>query len=382
MRIGFLLGAGVSIPAGMASTSTLTEAVLQAENYRLHTDGTFVAAGTGGLVSFVRQEVNQQVLKSLLQTVRDDCEVYFKTEHNKRSVNYEDLFFACNQLQEHLSFEYENPAIEPFAQSVLRRLPGIQSRTEFNRIVKTACGYIRDVVSKELSEKPKGRLDHLKCLVDAASDQQLKGCDVFTLNHDTLIEQVLQNEAISFIDGFGEPDGDVALWNSAVLDAPSSHFFLKLHGSIDWAPLFDGRLAKILVPDRDHACTKDGVMLDIPGPAKVLVGTFNKIRDYFEMPYFELFAAFRRQTEQIHCLIVSGYSFGDKGVNTVLNEWMRGGNQRVLLVLDAKGDHSIDDARGAIQGLWERYKGKQMHIRRNYLNECDWRDLRGEYRIY
>src|SRR5258706_16428187 len=41
MRIGFILGAGVSLPAGMPSTAALTDEVLRVENYSLHFDGSF-----------------------------------------------------------------------------------------------------------------------------------------------------------------------------------------------------------------------------------------------------------------------------------------------------------------------------------------------------
>jgi hypothetical protein len=113
----------------------------------------------------------------------------------------------------------------------------------------------------------------------------------------------------------------------------------------------------------------------------VLVGTFNKIRDYFGTPYFDLHATFRRQLKKIDWLIVSGYSFGDKGVNSVLSEWMRARPQSMLLVLNARGDECVESARGAIRSLWRHYQGKQMFIHPDYLAGCKWRELRCQHQI-
>jgi hypothetical protein len=93
MRIAFLLGAGVSIPAGMPSTQDLTEAVLRVEDFILHSDGSFVRAAPQVLGDYSWRE-RQPLLKSLLQTVNDHCKDYFDVEKKSRAVNYEDLFFG------------------------------------------------------------------------------------------------------------------------------------------------------------------------------------------------------------------------------------------------------------------------------------------------
>jgi len=67
--------------------------------------------------------VKQQDLGRFLNLVRDDCQRYFDAEKKQnRQVNYEDIFFVASQLVEHLSQEYENPAMQPFAQSLDERL--------------------------------------------------------------------------------------------------------------------------------------------------------------------------------------------------------------------------------------------------------------------
>jgi hypothetical protein len=107
-----------------------------------------------------------------------------------------------------------------------------------------------------------------------------------------------------------------------------------------------------------------------------LVGTFNKIRDYSLRPYFDLQATFRRQMDKVDYLMVSGYSFGDKGVNAVLSEWMDASTHSKLLVLHADGDQLLEQARGAIRYLWEHYGRARMFTYPSHLIDCAWGALR------
>lgn len=364
----------------MPGTSELTKKVLRVDDYTLHTNHSFVRAAPEILGS-LSWRTERDHLKSLLQFVRGHCQTYFDSEKNKvRDVNYEDLFFALNQLREHLSEDYENPAIEPFVRAVLDDQPGIAGREHLKELSGLACSYIQDVVTMELS--PRRRLEtlnHLGCLVDAALDHCFEGCDVFTLNHDLLIESTLEQKGIALVDGFGPPDGDVAWWLPEVFDHQSRYYFLKLHGSVNWVE-YNQCLAKSLGDDPAHAQTADGKTLAIPGrSARVLLGTFNKIRDYFMRPYFDLMVTFRRQMNVIDTVIVSGYSFRDKGVNTVLTEWMRTGAHRNILILHERGNQCVRDARGAIRRLWKTFGKGRMRVHSEHLNACDWRDLVKRY---
>jgi len=276
------------------------------------------------------------------------------------------------QLYEHLVNEYENPALEPLVQGLQRR---DLERAGLKDIASLACDYIQDVVAIELGSGVPAKRNHLTCLVDAISDKSFSGCDIFTLNHDVLIESVLESQAIGFVDGFGPRDGDTAPWSPSELENDSRTLLLKLHGSINWRR-YNGALKKTLTADPNHAVTANGTMAPIPArELPVLLGTFNKIRDYFNQPYFDLVAAFRRQMAAIETLVVSGYSFRDKGVNIILVEWMRGSSNRNMLILDEKGEGCVAGARGAIRNLWGEFGNTRMRVHRKYLSDCGWQNL-------
>ena len=198
---------------------------------------------------------------------------YFKVRLSSRDPNYEDWFYAASQLNEHLSEEYENPAIEPFVEK-MGSCTG-EPRDQLKEAMSLACDYIAGVVAREL-DFPATRLDHLECLVNAAKDPAIEGCDIFTLNHDSLIEKVLENEEISFVDGFAVPYKNKAWWNPELLNGAARSYFLKLHGSINWFN-YEERLAKI-----SSDPTQTGPVY--PSRERVLLGTFNKIRDYIKSP--------------------------------------------------------------------------------------------------
>ncbi len=374
MRIGFLLGAGVSIPAGALTTQALTEKIRLVGNYDRYSDGTFVMVG--------RYDLDDHSWRSrvrfMLELLDAHCRRYFNANRSSRDPNYEDWFYAANQLNEHLSEEYENPAIEPFVEKIVSCTE--QPRDQLKETASLVCEYISDVVALELKLKtPITALNHLTCLVDATKDATIEGCDIFTLNHDLLIENVLESNKISFVDGFEGPDGDIALWKKSLFDEASPRYFLKLHGSINWFSYVEG-LAKFVGPDRDHASQGDGRPLNYRSEQRPLIGTFNKIRDYIKPPYFELFATFRRQMGRIQHLYVSGYSFGDKGINTILVEWLYGGEDSKLWILHENEVQLLRSARGAIRNLWGQVARTKMDVYPSYLEKCEWQELREKVR--
>ena len=238
------------------------------------------------------------------------------------------------------------------------------------------------MIAIELSSSPTC-LNHLTCLVEAAMDVDFDGCDVFTLNHDTLIEKVFDQHRVKFVDGFAKPDGDVAWWEPSNFDSKPERVVLKLHGSLGWAR-YGGRLAKVLTSECDHAHRADGTMLQATArpPAPLLIGTFNKVRDYFNAPYFDLWRTFRSQMSAIDLLVISGYSFGDKGVNTVLSDWMNASTQsRILILHNSRDGECLGRARGAVRKLWDQFRDSRMFIQSAYLNECDWPSLRSKYQF-
>ena len=53
----------------------------------------------------------------------------------------------------------------------------------------------------------------------------------------------------------------------------------------------------------------------------LLIGTFNKVAEYSRGIFLDLHHRFRSTLREADRLVVCGYSFGDKGINTAVIEW-------------------------------------------------------------
>src|SRR3972149_10081867 len=153
MRIAFLLGSGISIPAGMPSTQAITKQILSGEGVMRNSVGNYyfgrpLYAHEGTPDEYVPRVV---VFLNRLKIEIDHYYLY-ETGH---FTNYEDLYYVASQIHDSESKEYDNPVVQPFIDKVLpeiRLLVLSQELVDQNhRILLTPLPldqthYIRDVV--------------------------------------------------------------------------------------------------------------------------------------------------------------------------------------------------------------------------------------------
>ncbi|MBI4523009.1 MAG: SIR2 family protein [Deltaproteobacteria bacterium] len=214
-------------------------------------------------------------------------------------------------------------------------------------------------MAREL-RKPATTLNHLSFIYDAYVNPQYDIIDVFTLNHDCLIEKYLRSRGVIPVDGFGEPDPKVRYWNPGVFQNKESKINLfKLHGSVDWYRLRPwgygweqeaiGILPEGADPSRLHLDRVDG------GP-RILIGTFNKMLEYTGGVFLDLLWQFRHRLRLTTDLAVCGYGFADKGINTQLVEWIYSNSANRICVVHPQPVSLGNSARGAIKNKWEDWE--------------------------
>ena len=145
-----------------------------------------------------------------------------------------------------------------------------------------------------------------------------KPVDYLVLNYDTVIEDALSLERVSFADGI---DGGVTgWWNPSTFDTAGllARVF-KLHGSINWCELADDPLPRRMSPT---------LQLDSPSDRRILIWPAStKYRETQMDPFAQLLARTRRvlrptEGEQ-RVLFICGYGFGDDHVNSELDRALR-----------------------------------------------------------
>jgi hypothetical protein len=216
--------------------------------------------------------------------------------------------------------------------SVMARLSYLGSLAE------NACFFIESVVA--------GELRHTKDLVgfdlilELATAQDIEQLNIFTLNHDTLIERFLFENRVDFVDGFGERDGDVRWYKDDVYDVRQAKVRLfKLHGSVNWHSfVVDGRLKEVIFLGDDIKHIKDGngteLKLEIRMPS-FLTG-INKAVSYQRGIYADMHFRLHQILSQCEVMVMSGYGWGDTAINFRIDAWFDRCPRNTLIHLHEK----------------------------------------------
>jgi hypothetical protein len=349
-RVAFLLGAGVSMGADLPGTAEVTRRVEVMAAEARATQGLSVGAQESRLVG------------ELLTRLR----AFAEPPHDADATfNYEILHYLCRQVAEE-GIEFENPLIVPAIRRVTRGIVSA-AQAERNRftiegVAAHALGSIQRVVTGSLftSKRPIG---HLDALVSACRDSRLSAIDVATLNHDTLIEGVLQARGILYEDGFLPVESGLREWiRGRLMDAGARVRLLKLHGSVDWhrvRPIssdhawYDDRW--IQVPELDQS--RLGLFTCPPSPL-ILIGTTDKILDYVRFPFVDILCAFRDALGRSSRLVVSGYSFGDKAINSQIADWYYTNRDRRIVAISPEIEGCLERSRWAMRDKWMYWRSE------------------------
>lgn len=363
-RAAILLGAGSSIPSGFPKTEELTHRILEGRRISRHTDGTFYVDPSNCPTT----SEHVKLVATAANRYRDEIEGFFQ-QHYSRSANYEDIYYLASQLADHEG-ELHNPGLGRLVEHLRPQLTALVEAAavpdvaSFRELTRETAHYIYDTVWRSLAIAP-CQTHHLKSLEALCRSARFERVALATLCHDAHLEDFLTSRGVAFVDGFSSPEAGVRYWRSAHLLEPSSEpLLLKLHGSINWFRLrpdegtwYDERIG--IAVDGDHEHTRDSqgrLQLPVPHRPLFLVGTFNKLGDYSRELFSELLNSLRTFLSAADRVAVCGYSFGDKGINAVLINWLYGSRHRKLVVIhrDPYGLHAA--ARGAIANKWNDWK--------------------------
>lgn len=386
--IGFLLGSGISIAAGMPSTMDITERILSGQG--IMRDSTTVYE-FGQPMYGQNDEYVPRVLK-FLQVLKCEVEKYYISDLEK-STNYEDLYFLASQIHDSESGEYDNPAIQPLIDKITPDieplLVGEDSETSMNSVIdiaREATHYIEDIVWQFLGDNP-SQCNHLGWLTDACLDDSQININIFTINHDTILEHCLRENNIEFVDGFGISLNGVRYWEPELFETMSLERIklMKVHGSVDWFRLRsqhdDGIVERIgitLNGDFEHTVDPDGIsQRAVESRPIILVGTLNKMLQYTNWIYAELYSQFRKSLRACNALVISGYSFGDKGINSSVWEWINAEAGHKVAIIHPDPASLKEYSRPAISRSWDQWteQNKIRLISKN-IEQTSWEEIK------
>ncbi len=386
----FLFGSGVSVPSGMPSVSAITDRVLGGTGVMRHSNGNFYFGEPLYAHVGLKDEYVPRVV-SFLNRLKIEVDSYYQFE-NDRLTNYEDLYYLTSQMRDSELREYDNPAVQPLIDKIMPDVESlliggkfeIRKRWELHQLASESANYISDIVWHLLEQNPK-KLAHLNFLKECILNDDFSKIFIFTLNHDTVLEQFFAQYEIEIIDGFGQPINDVRYWSLDLFDneSPKVHLF-KLHGSINWfrfrsdSQNWNNELIGLaLESDIWHTRNPNGeLQRPVDGRPLFLAGTFNKMLYYTSDIYAGIYFKYLDILRSIGMLIVCGYGFGDKGINNSIIDWIYGAPGRKLFVIHPDSQRLQKSARGAISRHWENWiNNGLLTVVEKKVEEVSWSEI-------
>jgi hypothetical protein len=389
-RVSFLFGSGISIHAGIPSVTDITTRVLSGSGVVRHTDGRYYLGlpDCGIMTGYVERCV--EFLNILYSEIKKN---YRSRPYYKSPPNYEDLYYVAFQIYESEVGAHDNPVVQPFVDRILpdikpllvRRQDDIEEKWQLYKIAEEATHYIHDIVTDVLRVES-ADVSYLNCIGDAYLETDIE-LDLFTLNHDTVLEKYLDKSRVAYTEGFESTENGYRYWSPEVFQQSIHKLRLfKLHGSLRWfryescAATSRNDPVGIAVDGR-HWLRKDPKNGESPlrhyDRSVLLVGTFNKIPGYTNGIFADLFCEFRRSLRQTDILVVCGYGFGDRGINMQVADWAFSSNEVLIVVIHGKPEDLKDNAGPIIYKNWDRWisEGKMLLIER-WIQDTSWKDVR------
>jgi len=380
LPICFLLGSGISMPAGFPETDDITRFLFDCKHCYRHTAEEYVfQPGQSQLKSYTE---SIPIIKEFIRFLSTEVSQYYK---GKRAPNYEDLFYVGSQINNAQGGEYDNPAIQPLIDKIPKGILDSWKNIRYGdrSLPEETRKYIMDAVKHMLYLPLSKSATYLSLFADAINDVRVARLDVFSLNHDLLLEQYFVQNGIRFIDGFSSLDGNLRYWQPDRYEEDEAKLRLhKLHGSINWCRVasaregrYGDRIAIAINPD--YAEDGEGNRFESYDKRLFLVGTFNKMLEYTAKDIFlQLLCMFRQRLHASSRLVVSGYGFGDKGINSVLLNWIFSNKDNSLLVVHPKPSSLRWTVGGAFFNKWDMLvSNKVLRFIDKCFQKTSWNDI-------
>lgn len=392
-QAAFFFGSGISFASEMPSIQEITASALSGE-WHLHTDGRFLPGPHR--YPHIPDAITPRVMNFLSKIA--DCAADYRAElarpHAGSKPDYEDLFSLAEQAARAETDPVPNLATVEFVRRLRRDTAslhcgykgGPSGSKGFAGLAQDTCEFLHWVVDANLRAGGKNR-QGLNAISTTA--KEVDELDIFTLNHDTLVEQQLAADGISEVEtGFDDRSHGAfsvyrSRWWKCAATPRKRVRILKLHGSLNWwlydFPNWNGGTRQYAIPDGDSNHSKDEkdrYVYPVEGKAAFLTGTIVKELRYGLGFWGEQLEAFRESLAQHAHLICCGYGFGDTGINQRIAQWMHDrpnlGNHLVILTPDQADDWIKDKP----YWLFQLHQSKRVKFVRKYLSDCESKDLK------
>lgn len=286
-----------------------------------HFDNTIVLTGAGSSFDIEKTDIKGMTMRKLWEEIVNQCGEDSIEDLGKK-INYKIEDIKKVNLEEFLSH------------ASLFSLLYHDEDTEVEEIVNK----IKEIIIENCTIIMPENAPHKEFLKRiTARKLKLNRLKLFTTNYDMLFEQAANECGFTMIDGFtftfprvfngNNYDYDIVIRKNSRITAQENYankvFHLyKLHGSLDWERDKEtGQIRKC-----DFSNNKKTVMIF---PSSI------KYETSYEQPFFEMMSRFQAELRMDNALlIIIGYSFGDKHINSMIFEALELNHSLQLVIVD------------------------------------------------
>lgn len=365
-KLHFLFGSGISKSAGLPDVNTLTKDLIS-NSIDLNTLNNPFGSREDILYyrKFLGWLSNYCVSLNMNNTYED---LFFITQSIEDTINLgKDGNFLSKNLIENYKFEFVK-----FLSEESLSIHNNDFDLCFSQFIYGVNWYIKEIIVRKLSISDQTNLEDIEKYIDILSKNDDYNYDIFTLNHDILLETILLKLSLKEIllnTGFGM-NNSFSIKNFK--DFPERFNIFKLHGSINWNRSKDNSGNDYIF---EVKLFEDRIKSYDPSN-KILIGTFNKFEAYSYGIFYDLFLEFRKSLSSTNLLFVCGYGFHDEGVNSIILEWMSKDRKNKLVIIHPNKYSLINHANVPVGWKWNEFiKEDRLIFKPKFFENIDWDDI-------
>lgn len=356
----FLLGSGVSLQSGVQSVGEITDALF-GHNYWEHTDQSIIRGQHPS--EYLREHYDVSEIQDFLRLIHNRADEYLKSRlGNEQSANYEDLFDIVQQLNQEAVGSRDNVAIKPFYDIIKEETlefrdgyRGMEEPIDMNQFTYKTMGFIETVIKYGLNENEVTGFEVLSELFNTGHN-----VNIYTLNHDLLLEKLCQENKTEYSDGFSDLDGEVRWFQPEVWERETQVNIYKLHGSRNWNlvrhPEKGQEYAILTGSDKWHNKDENGHRVQLQLDRGYILTGQRKAEKYYSGIHGEIHFRFTDHLRSCNNLIISGYGWNDIQMNWKLFDWLDNNKKAKMVILHDNPEQMANDSRFLQFRTLDRYR--------------------------
>ncbi len=315
MKMMLLFGSGISLKAGMPDCDDIHQALRNGHTFGLKDERNkkytqkyvVIEYGPGyhlhedkDLYNYSPQDKDKlEVVKKLYP--------YIEKKLMFKEYNYEDIIDVMIELVNYYRKTYNKRIYENFYFELMKEFE--LDKKKLCDVIEESIRYCQFVVAEMLNrEWDDKELKYLDIIKDI---KELYGnTDIFTLNHDMILENYFKNLKIEFNSGFEKRNGGVFEFDINNYKNEKEFNLYKLHGSIEWRFKREGNRSIFWIRSNEETDFNDLIYQPF-----IAVGSYNKYEMYQQHIFSDLNYKFKEKCYEADYILISGYGFHDEGIN-------------------------------------------------------------------